>query len=539
MNEKLTSSNARRWLLVVLIGGISFASGGWLLHGTDTRAAPSMGGDQLFEQVLGAVRQYYVDSLPNDTLMSRAAHGLLYTLGDPYSTLLEGEDYRQLTEQTTGNYGGLGIQIDVRDGAIVVVAPLPQTPAERAGIEAGDQIVAIDGKTTSGFSQDDALKTLRGEPGTSVNLQVRRPGLQQLLPFKVTRETIHSRSVQTGTMLDDRVGLIQLNPVSETSATELRQEIERLRKSGMKALILDLRGNPGGLLDQGVAVSDLFLDEGQQIVSTRGRAEGMSRSFADEHEQRWPEMPVAVLVNQWSASAAEIIAGALQDNDRAVVVGVPTFGKGLVQSLFRLDRNRALKLTTARWYTPSGRSIQRDLSSEEEQVRGAEERAGGLDQAAIDSLPTHRTISGRIVRGGGGIVPDRVVTGDTVTTGERDFLRELGGGISDYRDALVSTAIAIKERGLVSNQGFQVTDQMRQMVFDHLARNDVNLTDEAKQGGRKLIDEWLSYEISRYVFGREVELRRRARDDNQVSTALELLQKAESPAALMAEIAQR
>lgn len=534
MSADLSSSNARRWMLVVLIGLVSFTSGGWLLHGSDD--GPGLSGDQLFQQVLGAVSQYYVDSLPADSLMHKATQGMLDQLGDPYSTLMEGEDYRQLTEQTTGNYGGLGIQIDVRDGWIVVVAPLPQTPAERVGIEAGDLIVSVDGKSTQGLNQDDAIKALRGAPGSTVNIQVRRPGSTQLLPFRITRETIHNRSVQPGTMLSPVVGLVQLNPVSETSADELREEIERLQRDGMQRLILDLRRNPGGLLDQGVAVSDLFLDKGQQIVSTRGRAEGMSRSFADEHDQRWPTMPIVVLVDQWSASAAEIIAGALQDNDRAVVVGVPTFGKGLVQSLFRLGPGRALKLTTARWFTPSGRSIQRTTASEEEQVRGAMAADSALRAIEVDSLPTHQTISGRLVRGGGGIVPDRIVRGDTLTTGEREFVRALGGGVATYRDALVTTAIAIKEQRLVTSESFEVSDAMREMVYAKLAAKGIELSETARAGGRSLVNDQLGYEVSRYVFGRQAELRRRSADDNQVSAAMALLQRGTTPRALMAEI---
>jgi carboxyl-terminal processing protease len=533
MITDLTSSGARRWFLVLLIGIASVSGGGWALHGSDE--APSPTGDELFQQVMGAVSQYYVDSLPADSLLHKAAQGMLDQLGDPYSTLLEGEDYRQLTEQTTGNYGGLGIQIDVRDGWIVVVAPLPQTPAERAGIEAGDLIVAVDGKSTQGFNQDEALKTLRGAPGSKVELQVRRPGTAALLSFTITRETIHNRSVRPGTLLDPAIGLVQLNPVSETSADELREEIERLRGEGMQRLILDLRRNPGGLLDQGVAVSDLFLDKGQQIVSTRGRAEGTSRSFADEHDQRWETMPIVVLVDQFSASAAEIIAGALQDNDRAVVVGTPTFGKGLVQSLFRLGPGRALKLTTARWYTPSGRSIQRPAASEEAQAALAQATEDGAE-LRVDTLPTHETISGRLVRGGGGIVPDVIVRGDTLTTGERTFIRELGGNIAAYRDALVTTAIAIKERRLVTSESFTVTDAMREMVFAHLASKEISLTDAAKAGGRDLVDDQLGWEVARYVFGPQGELRRRAADDPQVREAVERLRRGSTPQALMAEI---
>ncbi len=534
MTDGTRTSTPHRWWMVALIAVISFGSGGWLLHGTS--ADPEMTPEQLFEQVLGAVRTYYVDSMPTDTLLHKATMGMLEQLGDPYSTLLEGEDFSQLTEQTTGNYGGLGIQIDVRDGWITVVAPLPQTPAERAGIEAGDQIVTVSGKSTQGVSQDDALKILRGAPGTDAVIQVRRPGFPALLPFTITRETIHNKSVQPGVLVTPTIGMVRLTPVSETSAEELKDEVNRLRRQGMTELILDLRGNPGGLLDQGVAVSDLFLDKGQQIVSTRGRAEGTSMSFAGTTDQVWQEMPVVVLANEWSASAAEIIAGALQDNDRAVVVGVPTFGKGLVQSLFRLGSTRALKLTTARWFTPSGRSIQRDVKNEEAQVLAVQALAAGNDSTALDSLPQHKTISGRIVHGGGGIVPDRIVRLDTLTDGERAFARAVAGNIAAYRDALVAVALDAKERKTVTSEAFTVTDAMRQAVWDKLAAKGVILGEAEKTGGASLVDDQLAYQVARYVFGRDLELKRAATDDRQVQEAIRLLTVGTTPQTLMAEI---
>ncbi len=523
----------QRWGLVGLVGAVGLFSGGWLLHGA---AGPRLSPEQLFERVFNAVGTYYVDSLPADSLFRKATDGLLFELNDPYSTMVEGEDYRQLTEQTTGNYGGLGIQIDVRDGFITVVAPLPQSPAERAGMEAGDQIVTVDGKNTQGLKQDEAIKTLRGTPGSRVTVQVRRPGMGQLIPFSLTRETIHFRSVQPATVFEGNIGLVQLTPVSETSSQELRDEINALRTRGMTRLILDLRGNPGGLLDQGAEVSDLFLDPGQQIVSTRGRAEGVSRNFAARSDQAWPELPVVVLVNAYTASAAEIIAGALQDNDRAVILGTPTFGKGLVQSLFNLGDGRALKLTTARWFTPSGRSIQREVRSEADQAERLAELESGVDSTATDSLPTHKTISGRIVRGGGGIVPDRIVRLDSLTTAERLFARAVGSNVEAYRDALVGVALEVKRRGGPGAADFVVTDAMVADVFARLEAKEVRLTVEERAGGDTLVREQLGYEVARYGLGRQAELTRKALDDAQVRAATALLKAATSPRALMAQI---
>src|SRR5688572_3386543 len=436
----------QRWGLVALVALISFFSGGWLLQ----RGVASDGNvyqqARLFDDVLGHVNSYFVDSIGETDLYQKATQGMLEQLKDPYSVLLTGEDYKALTEQTSGNFAGLGIQIDVRDGWITVVAPLPDTPAERAGIETGDQIIEVDGKSTEGWKSDEAVKALRGEPGSKVRILVRRAGLGQVLPYELTRAIIHVRSVQEGTLFDDGIGYISLSTVSETSAEELREEITAMRAKGMRALLLNLRVNPGGLLDQGVKVADLFLEPRQEIVSTRGRAKGSSRTFVDQARQQWPELPIVVLVDEFTASAAEIIAGALQDHDRAVIVGAPTYGKGLVQTLFPMGEGVALKLTTARWYTPSGRTIQREAKSEGEQALQAMREAGvappdstGAEpDTSIKSRPVFRTDAGRAVRGGGGIVPDVVVRQDTLSGAEKEFARVIGDKVPDYRDVLTS-----------------------------------------------------------------------------------------------------
>jgi carboxyl-terminal processing protease len=532
----------QRWGVIVLVAVISFLSGGWLLQRGVASGGNVYQQARLFDDVLGHVSAYYVDSIGETDLYDRATRGMLEELKDPYSVLLTGDDYKSLTEQTSGNYAGLGIQIDVRDGWITVVAPLPETPAERAGVETGDQIIEVDGKSTEGWKNDQAVKALRGEAGSQITISVRRAGLPEPLKFTLTRAHIHIRSVPQGTMFDAGVGYISLNPVSETSADELRQEIMAMKGKGMKTMILDLRFNPGGLLDQGVKVADLFLDAKQEIVATRGRARGSTKEFYDEARQAWPDLPIVVLVNDGTASAAEIIAGALQDHDRAVVVGAPTFGKGLVQTLFPLAEGVALKLTTARWYTPSGRTIQRIAKSEEDQAQEAALAANDTvlgqpdkehSDSALKTRPIFHTDAGRVVRGGGGIVPDIVVRPDTLTESEREFAKALGTNLPLYRDALTSYALEAKKSHRVPNESFKVTPDMRQQVYERLRSKGVKLTQAEFNGAGSLIDEQLGYEITRYVFGRPAEFRRKAQDDRQMQTALGLLRKAQSPKELM------
>jgi carboxyl-terminal processing protease len=532
----------QRWGLIVVVAVISFLTGGWLLQRGVASGGNVYQQARLFDDVLGHVNAYYVDSIGETDLYDRATRGMLEQLKDPYSVLLTGDDYKALTEQTSGNYAGLGIQIDVRDGWITVVAPLPETPAERAGVATGDQIIEVDGRSTEGWKNDEAVKALRGAPGSKVTITVRRSGVQDPIRYPLTRAQIHIRSVPAGTMFDAGVGYISLNPVAETSAEELRSEIGAMKGKGMKSLILDLRRNPGGLLDQGVKVADLFLDSKQEIVATRGRARGATKEFFDEAKQTWPELPIVVLVNDGTASAAEIIAGALQDHDRAVVVGTPTFGKGLVQTLFPLGEGVALKLTTARWYTPSGRTIQRIAKDEEAQAEQAAREAGDTlpgapdkehTDSAIQTRPIFHTDAGRVVRGGGGIVPDLVIRPDTLSQAEREFAKALGSHLPEYRDVLTTFALEQRKQGTVKSESFTVTPEMRQEVYRRFRSKGIEMSQAVYDGASSLIDDQLGYEIARYVFGRPAEFRRQAHDDAQIQTAMGLLRKAGSPRELL------
>ncbi len=524
----------RKIAVVASVAVVALATGGWLLQREAVPAGSVYQQARLFDDVLAHVADYYVDSLDERQLYQMAIDGLLDQLHDPYSVFLKPDDFRSLSEATTGNYSGLGIQIDVRDGWITVVAPLPDTPAERAGIQSGDRVVALDGRSTEGWKNDQAVKELRGQAGTTVELKVRRVGLEQPITFNVTRATIHIHSVVVGMLLDGRVGYIALSPVNETSAQEMAEALGALVQKGMKSLVLDLRNNPGGLLDQGIAVADLFLDPGQEVVATRGRAPNTSRVYRDAKVQLWPNLPIVVLVNGSTASAAEIITGALQDHDRALVVGTPTFGKGLVQSLWQLTPETALKLTTARWYTPSGRTIQRRSKTEADQEAQIAAAELGRDTLKVDSSLVFHTDHNRVVYGGGGIRPDLFVAPDTFTTAERGFVRTLGSKIPTYRDVISTYALEFKANGRLTDPSFPVTDEMVAEVLRRLRARDAAVPDSVGAGARSLIEQDLAYEGDRYVFGRPAEYRRRMADDRQVQHALALIRRAKSPQDLLA-----
>ena len=511
-----------RWYSLVLVAALSFLLGGWLVGRGVT--ASGYRDARLFDEVMARVSDAYVDSIPQGELYQRAAKGMLGSLGDPYTALLTGADYEGLNETTSGNFSGIGIQIDVRDGWITVVAPLPDTPADRAGIGTGDRIVTVEGKSTKGWNGDVALRNLRGAPGTTVRVGVQHPGDSAAVTYTLTRAEIHVHSVTPGVLLGNGVGYVALNPVADSSAYELQREVQHLADSGARSLILDLRNNPGGLLSEGVKISELFLDPGQTVLSMRGRAPGTTEDWSDDDAQRWPKLPIVVLVNEGTASAAEIVAGALQDHDRVAVVGERTYGKGLVQSVYDLGDSTALKITTSRWYTPSGRLIQ---------------RFHAIDSALSDTLRVppdtvvHRTDLGRRVPGSGGIVPDLVVEDRTLGPGAHKLADALGSHFGDFRDVTTAYALELRERHGVAREDFAVTDQMRATVRQRLAARGVMVDDASWTEGRPLVDLWLGSDIARYVFGRQAELRRRRAEDPQLQAAIALLARATTPRGLI------
>ena len=518
----------QRVVVTTLVAALAFLSGGWLMQQGGQSSSSVYQQARMFDDVLSHVADYYVDSLDERQLYRMAIDGMLRELHDPYTGYLDGRELRTLTEATSGNYGGVGLQIEYRDGAIVVVVPLADSPAERAGMMTGDRIVQVDDSLTSSWNQERAVTSLRGPAGTTVVLKVDRPGVNGSLTYRLTRAQIHARSVRLSTLVGDGVGYIELYSFSEATARELGNAIDSLRTAGMRSLILDLRWNPGGLLDEGVAVADLFLDQGQSIVTTRGRAPGATRQIADRNTQRYPNLPIVVLVNGATASAAEIVAGALQDHDRAIIVGTTSYGKGLVQSVFPLSQAVSLKMTTSKWFTPSGRSIQRPFRTSDDRDPD--------DEIAHDTVPvdSFRTDRGRVVRGGGGIAPDVLVRPDSAQIAARNRLQAaLDRNVVKYTDALAAFALDARARRTVSSPTFEVTPALRSQFLSMLQERGVSLDAATLQATWPFMERQIGDQTARFAFGRAGQVLRQTNDDPVLSTGKRLAARATSPASLL------
>ena len=518
-----------------LVAGVALVSGGWLLQQGSAGQQNVFQRAQIFDEVLRYVQNRYVDEHSEADLYQKAIEGMLQGLGDPHTTFMTGDEYAQLHLQTTGEYGGLGIQIAPREGYITAVGVLPGTPAERAGIRVGDQLLEIDGKDAKGWTDDFAVKVLRGPVGTPVRLKVRRVGVAQPLDFSITRQEIHVRSVPAAYLAAPGVAYVDLTIFSQSSAAELRAAIDSLRQRGARKLVRDLRGNPGGLLDQGVAVSDLFLRRGQAIVETRSRDPLESETYRATTDDAY-DMPVVVLVDAYSASAAEIVAGALQDHDRALVVGTTSYGKGSVQSLFRLSGGNFLKMTTGKWYTPVGRSIQRPFRPSDADADADPDSAAASDSVAAAAPDTikrraYRTDGGRTVLGGGGIVPD-VVVRDTLTRAERDFISAVSTKAATFTAVLARYSIEYERRTPDLSPDFPVTPEMRRELFDRLRGAGIAVTPALYAGAQRWVDLQLVSQIAQSRFGRPAAARRIGALDGTLQQALRLLQGADTQAAL-------
>jgi len=324
-----------------------------------------------FVTVLEQVRRHYVRPVENDKLFQGAYKGMIAEL-DPYSQFMTRQDIEQLQIDTEGEFGGLGVEITLdRNRVLTVITPLEDTPAMRAGVQPGDRIVEIEGKSTYNMTLFDAVKVLRGKPGTKVTITVVHQSRGGREKITITRDIIKIHSIRAARMVDEKakVGYVRMSNFQKSTADELDDAVKKLQAQGMRALILDLRRNPGGLLDSAIAVTDRFIAKGV-IVSTKGRAPGTEQRAEAHKDDTYPNLPLAVLVSNYSASGSEIVAGAIQDHHRGILVGTRTFGKGSVQTILPINDGAKLRLTTAKYYTPSGRMIHRDVDAKEDDAWG-------------------------------------------------------------------------------------------------------------------------------------------------------------------------
>ncbi len=373
-----------------------------------------------FEKIFSYTEDYYVDSVKGKKLVEDAIRGMFGEL-DPHTVYIPPEEEKISEEEFRGNFEGIGVEFQIINDTITVISPITGGPSENIGIISGDRIVKIDGANCIGWKNEQVMKRLRGAKGIAVDLTILRPSSKSLINFHVVRDRINLFSVDAFLLYDNETGYINLTRFSETTTDEMITALKDLTSKGMKRLVLDLRNDPGGYLTQAAKVADLFIAGNKMIVYTKGRIKNFDEEFRASKTYPYEKIPLIVLVNRGTASASEIVSGAIQDWDRGLIVGETTFGKGLVQRAFELSDGSAVRITIARYYTPSGREIQRSYKDKKkyfEEIMGRQEPQGAnVDhKTEKDSIkPKYKTASGRIVYGGGGITPDYFVENQKVS----------------------------------------------------------------------------------------------------------------------------
>ncbi len=506
-------------LLLPLIAGAFFLD-----------AAQNRRGVRLFDQVLTLVSGQFVDSLDAGALYEKAARGLVREIQDPYAALYSPEELRAFTLTTGGRYGGLGMLVEDQQGVVVVSRVYPHTPAEGAGVREGDRIVGVSGITTRGWKLAQVTDSLKGEPGTKVHVTFNRPGVDTPINVEFTRAVIHIPAVPYALMFDGKVGYVPLLQFNETAADEMERSVKRLTAEGARGIVLDMRGNGGGIVDQAIAISNMFLKGGQEIFSVRGR-QGENQVYKASGNPLAPTVPLVVLTDGYTASASEIVTGALQDHDRALVVGTTSFGKGLVQSLFPLDGGWALKITTAKWYTPSGRSIQKERKLVDGRL--VEVIDSMETDSARRSRPVYHSDAGRVVYGGGAITPDIIVRPDTLDEVEQRLLRAVSQKLQEFHIALYDYSFQMKDS---VDAGFVVRPAWRDELYKRITKAGVEVGRPLYDSASSEVDRLIGGQIARLAFGDSTAKRRELKDDAQLMRALQIISRGETQQDLFAGV---
>jgi carboxyl-terminal processing protease len=497
--------------LALLLGGLF---GDRLLALTD-EARDTL---KIYTELVNAAHERYGSEVTYRDLVYASIQGMLRTL-DPHTSFLTPDAYSGMREKQQSSFFGLGILVGLRDGQLTVISPIEGSPASRMGIQAGDVISTIEGEPTDAMTLDEAVQKLKGPKGTTVTITVVRRGLTEPLEMTVTRAEIPQTTVRQAYMLDATTGYVQLTEFSRGTGREMSQAISSLREKGMKRLLVDLRNNGGGLLDQAIEVSDQFLPEGSLIVETRGRTRESRQSYHASGKYPELDLPVVVLVNEGTASAAEILSGAIQDHDVGLIVGKPSWGKGLVQTVFSLSYGSGLALTTAKYYTPSGRLIQRDYSSFYDYYA---HNGAGAPKDGEREKEVYKTDLGRKVYGGGGITPDVDVEAEELSPFEQFLLA---------RNAYVNFAIDYYGRHKVKSLDWKPGPAVLEEFKSWLVSEKVATAEEVQKaftepdaGDYPLLQ--IRAEVLNSGFGQEARHRAISQGDKQIAAAFGLFDRA-------------
>ncbi|HEY8182643.1 MAG TPA: S41 family peptidase [Thermoanaerobaculia bacterium] len=484
-----------------------------------------------YTDLLAAVTAWAPEDTPSDKFVYSSIDGMLRTL-DPHTTFLEPKEYSDMQDRQKGSFYGLGILVTKRNDQVTVITPLEGTPAARLGIRAGDVISEVEGTATDDLSLDDVVKRLKGPKGTTVHIKIMRVGIKEPIPLTIVRAAIPTNSISNVLMLRPGVGYIRIKDFTATTVRELDDAIERLRGEGMQRLVLDLRGNPGGLLDAAVGVADHFLDKGQMIVYTKGRTTDSAQDYTAPGKHQKIEIPLVILVNRGSASASEIVAGAIQDHDRGLVVGETSWGKGLVQSVYTLQYGAGLALTTSKYYTPSGRNIQRDYSSFYDYYVADENDDGQSTEVPLKDRKQFKTDTGRVVYGGGGITPDFMVKPAPLTRTTQ---------LLEVKSAIFNFGVDYFAKHPDMNKDLVISPQIVEDFIRFAASRDIAPIDDIRQAvdkpnDRKYIERALKAEIVAAKYGFDASYPFRLQGDDQIEKALELFPEAQKLAMQAADI---
>ena len=483
----------------------------------------------VMQQIISYVDHFYFDIVDMDKIMDGAFHGLMEEL-DPHSTYIPAKEQENIDELFRGKFQGIGIEFDVLHGYITVISPVPDSPSDYVGLQSGDRIIAINGNDAYKITKDEVIKKLRGEKGTSVDVTIQRIGLDEPFDVTIIRDDIPIYSVGAATMIDNETGYILLRRFSATTIDEVNKAIDKLDSQNFKKLVFDLRGNSGGYLEQAAAVSNLFISTKDTLVYTKGKISDANQAFISDPNKGRNDFPLIILINRGSASASEIVSGAVQDLDRGLIIGETSFGKGLVQRQLPLEGGSAIRITMARYYTPSGRLIQRPYE-EGGDLTYYKELYAKDRESILDSLkqlrPKYKTRQGRTVYGGGGITPDIYVPYKSILTKEtQKLLRNPERPIFNFSSSYATQNDLEFKDFKNYKQNWQVNQSVYSQFLDYLDSDSISFNPDSLLKDQPFIYNRIKSEIAGTIWGKDESTSIRLSLDNQVSEALKYFNEA-------------